>query len=104
MSSEILRFAPEMERMILDGWKSCTTRHRQHGDVGDKFTISGFPYRITEIYETDLSDVSELFYQAEGFNEPQEFSQYWSRVYKTPYCPNETVFVHFFQAVIGYDY
>ena len=76
-----LKFSPEMEQLILDGWKSCTTRDEKKGNVGDIFKVQNRLYRILHIdkrvHPLQCIDVFEL----EGFESPRVYQKTIEQIY-----------------------
>ena len=91
-----LSFSPEMESAILQGRKVCTTRREIHGQTGDRFLIRDLEYRIVDVVESTLSDISEYYYLLKGFSEPQELCDFWARCYGVHWDGGQTGYVHFF--------
>lgn len=67
-----LKFSPEMEELILQGKKCCTTRDDKKGDTGDIFVVGNRVYRIIEIEEICI-DVGVSFYKQEGFESSMKY-------------------------------
>jgi hypothetical protein len=95
-----LTFAPEMEELIIQGKKCCTTRRTQLGEVGDMFVVHDRIYRICHIHHCCLYSVRGSYYDAEGFTSPAAFHDFWEQAVEQPFDEANTVFIHFF-AYIG---
>ncbi len=104
MAEILIRFTPEMEDLILAGKKICTTRLEQKGAVGDTFIVRGFVYRIVDIQNCRMEEISAKFYRLEGFSSRDDFVRYWDSLYGYP-CHWDSIFllfpVHFF-TLIGF--
>lgn len=94
-----LKFSPEMEELIMQGRKICTTRLEQKGEVGDCFVIRDRLYRIIEIdTEIDLNYSMALYYRQEGFEYESEYFDAL-RSYYPDISEPDIVAVHFFAYV-----
>ncbi len=71
-----LSFTPEMEDLILDGYKVMTSR-RLPFSVGYSFTIGGACYRVIASFEAPYPMIRDLFFYAEGFCSPEELDTYF---------------------------
>lgn len=93
-----LKFSPEMEELILQGKKCCTTRDEVKGDSGDIFVVKNRVYRIISVWGDELLNISSLFH-LEGFYSTDEFLDCLYMFYPEL---DETcdVWIHFF-AYIG---
>lgn len=70
-----LKFSPEMEELVLQGKKCCTTRDEKKGEVGDVFRLKGDRlYRIIEIEEITIG-LGSLYYKQEGFESSQRYRE-----------------------------
>lgn len=76
------RFSREMKQAILERRKKCTTRGRQLGKVGDRWSLDGEIYEYTVIVENPLFYVACYLYREEGFNSPDEFRDAWCRYHR----------------------
>ncbi|GEM_PF-1651759 len=96
-----LAFAPEMEELIIQGKKCCTSRHERKGDIGDLFLVKDRLYRIVHIHSCALYSVRDAYYNAEGFSSPEEFQQFWDRLYpkRSLHRDSQILYVHFFAYV-----
>lgn len=99
MSLINLKFSPEMEELILQGKKCCTTRDEKKGEVGDVFRVGNRLYRIIQLTLYDVSEISPL-YRLEGFEHRYQFLKAIEEIYPEIYDSNDNlVFVHFFAYV-----
>ena len=67
-----LKFSDRMTDLITFGKKSATCRREQKGNAGDIFLVENRVYRITQVNQIFCADACDLFYEAEGFTEPEE--------------------------------
>jgi hypothetical protein len=95
-----ISFKPEMAQLIYEGNKTCTSRNKCCGKVGDIFKIKDKSFKITEILDFDLDTVAYFFFNYEGFENSKQFIEYWNKLYpKEMFHPNKSVIVHFFEEV-----
>ena len=92
-----LKFSPEMEELIMQGKKICTTRDEQKGNIGDTFTVRDRIYRIVGI-EYDDVDYIGLWHLLEGFNTSDEFIETLMSYYPTLVSGND-LYLHWFAYV-----
>lgn len=91
-----LKFSPEMEEMILQGKKCCTTRDEQKGEIGDVFRLKGDRlYRIVDIIEIEYECIDE-YYKMDGFDSVDDYLDVIDKVYPS-LAPEDLVYIHFFQ-------
>ena len=57
------------------GKKTCTSRRKPYGKIGDTFTVDGSQYVLIDVMQAKLSDIAEHWYSFEGCNSPDEFKQ-----------------------------
>lgn len=96
-----MKFAPEMEALILSGKKHCTTRRSWHGKVGDVFEVQGRLFRVNKILSgAALEDVVNILYEEEGFTSREAFTEFWVKCYGS-YAPMLPVFVYRFEPVLS---
>jgi len=96
MSRFDLWFTREMEEAIQSDRKVCTSRREQHGTPGDVFTVRTVDYQIVDVLRVELAEIATLFYRLEGFDSPQEFRDFWVRIYGEPFSGWDMAYVHFF--------
>lgn len=97
MSLINLKFSPEMEELVLQGKKCCTTRDEKKGDVGDVFRVKDRLYRIVQVSSYDVSSIAHL-YRLEGFEFIYQFIKAIEEIYPDIYDSGDNVvYVHFFQ-------
>lgn len=93
-----LKFSPEMEELVLQGKKCCTTRDEQKGEVGDLFRVKDRMYRIIQVDESDLL-YSSAMANAEGFKSDIEYLDCMSEIYPDldpDLVECSPVFIHYF--------
>lgn len=94
-----LKFSPEMESLIIQGKKICTTRDEQKGEIGDTFTVRDRLYRIVGI-EYDEIEYIEAWHLLEGFETPELFVETLMEYYPT-LVSDDTMCLHWF-AYVGH--
>jgi len=81
--------------------KTCTTRTKKYGSIGDTFKVGFQEYVITDIHKTILHDVAGHFWKAEGANSEEDFINIWSRIhFINKFNPAQFVWIHFFEECI----
>lgn len=99
MSLIKLKFSPEMEELVLQGKKCCTTRDEKKGEVGDVFRVKDRLYRIILVSLYDVSSIP-ILYQLEGFEFIYQFINAIEKVYPDVFgCCDNIVYVHWFAYV-----
>jgi hypothetical protein len=94
-----LKFSPEMEELILQGKKCCTTRDERKGEIGDTFRVGNRIYRIIQVSSHDVSGIAHL-YRLEGFEFRHHFLKTIEEIYPDIYDSGDNVvYVHFFAYV-----
>ena len=94
-------FALDMKRAALDGRKSCTSRTKVYGVVGDSFFLGNVCFELLEVKKATLGFIARFLYNAEGFNSPAEFKAKWVALHpRKRWNPRQVVFVHFFKKVV----
>lgn len=85
---------------MLDGSKTCTSRNKRCGDVGDTFEQWGYQFELTAVYKLVLKDVRDLKYKAEGFTQPGDFVTIWDELHPgRKFVPEQFVWVHEFRCL-----
>jgi len=92
-----LKFSPEMETLIMQGKKICTTRDEQKGEISDTFIVRDRLYRIVGI-ECDELEYIEAWHLLEGFETPEQFVEMMMEFYPT-LVSDDTLYLHWFAYV-----
>ncbi len=101
MAEIFIPFSPRMVDAIEEGTKSCTSRYRLYGQVGDTFRPRRKVYTITAITRPVLSYVRDSLWQQEGFASPLDFEGFWIKLHpRRGFRPNDRVYTHFFEEVL----
>jgi len=93
-----ISFLEMFRESMLRGDKIMTTRSRKYGDKGDTFDKFGHTFIITLVKKLPVGLVANEFYDAEGFDTPEEFIKVWERIHpKVGYQPERDYYVHLFK-------
>lgn len=91
-------FRDDMKQAVLLGNKTCTSRNKRYGVIGDTFMVGGYVYVLKWISHVRLKTVAENHYRQEGFESPDEFIQVWNQIHpRKGYNPEQAVWLHEFQ-------
>ena len=104
-----IRFGQEMIEAIRSGRKAVTFRGTQKPDGDYIVEKGGKPYWVHEDtglriciicswYEPDIKDYANRYFDLEGFESPQAFLDYVSKLYKNPPTSGQA---HLFWAAEG---
>jgi len=92
-----LPFQNHFERQMLDGIKTCTSRPKRYGEIGDTFEAFGATFEITKQERWMLEDVACGLYLEEGCDAPARFIVVWKSIHrKAGWRPEQIVWVHWF--------
>jgi hypothetical protein len=93
-------FHDHMKKQVWEGKKSCTSRTKRYGKVGDRFRIGIHQYRLTGIMKRSLDYVATKLWREEGFESEQAFVDFWNMLHPSKlFDPDQLVYVHFFEPV-----
>lgn len=85
---------------LRKGKKTCTSRYKKYGQIGDRFIAVDSIYELIGIYKLQLNYIIETFYKEEGADSPNELLQIWIDIHpKRGYRPNDFVYLHLFKKV-----
>lgn len=94
-------FRFDMQKAILDGHKTCTSRNKKYGNIGDWFVLgnnTNHIYELIMVSKLTLKDVSILYFEDEGFNTSEEFIKVWNEIHpRSGFIPEQNVWAHWFQ-------
>ena len=94
-------FRDDMKLAILNGKKTCTSRNKRYGYIGDQFEIDGQKFVLTWVSHVYLDDVAHLKYQDEGFESPNQFIEVWNQIHpRKGFDPLQTVWLHEFKKAL----
>ena len=98
MSEVLIPFMPEWKEKMLNGIKTCTSRTKKYGSIGDYFKQFGAIFEITNIIKLPLSYIADILYIKEGCDSPEEFKKIWIKLHpRKGWVPNQEVFAHLFR-------
>ncbi len=97
-------FDKDMVRAVLDGKKTCTTRNKRYGGMGDTFeVVAALDYatcRITNLARLTLETVAHGFFAKEGFDSPDGFRSRWAKLHpEKGFVPDQVAWLHEFEIV-----
>jgi len=83
--------------MVL-GQKTCTSRNKKYGDMGDRFWAFGCYFELTHVEKRTLSYVKIFLWRDEGCKSPSEFKDIWEKLHpKIGFKGEHRVWVHHFK-------
>lgn len=83
---------------MIRGDKIMTTRSRKFGNKGDTFQKFCHTFIITLVKKLPIALVANEFYDAEGFDTPEDFIKVWEKIHpKVGYQPEREYYVHLFK-------
>jgi len=93
-------FMAMWKEKMIDGVKTCTSRTKRYGSVGDKFEAFGHTFELTKVERVHLENVCAVLYAREGCRNPQEFYDVWVRLHpRKGFVPGQVVWMHHFMRV-----
>ena len=90
-------FKAEFKDRILSGRKTCTSRTKKYGEVGDTFDAFGAEFILDKVLRVNLNFVAYNFYKEEGFEAPAQFIVCWNKIHPNLWDNQLLVWVHFFR-------
>jgi len=75
-------FHPDMKKALLEGRKSCASRNKRLGEIGDCFVIDKVVFRFVDIRPEKFGTIAYRFYRCEGFATASEFMSFWMRLHR----------------------
>jgi hypothetical protein len=92
-------FKSDMERAILDGKKSATSRNHCYGKIGDYFELGGRRFHLFSVTRRTLLWVANSKFKEEGFESPRAFAERWAELHpKAGFNDRHRVWLHEFRA------
>lgn len=76
-----LKFSPEMEELIMQGKKICTSRMELKGHIGDTFVIGNRIYRIISTELSPLEWICAHHHKHEGFEDEDTLYEKLNNIY-----------------------
>lgn len=98
MSNEVeIPFREDMRQAIIYGGKSCTTRTKAYGAVGDCFKVENLVLEITAVDRVLLGYVARHKYKQEGFKDSVSFIEAWEQLHpRKGFVAEQFVWLHEF--------
>ena len=84
---------------LLEGTKSCTSRNRIYGKVGDWFRVENIAFSLEWVSQFPLGVVRNQFWKLEGADSPKDFERVWKSIYRGKFDEKKMVYVHFFRRI-----
>ncbi len=104
----VIPFLDHMRQACIEGKKTCTSRTKVYGNIGDRFILDCVAgnqreqamFELTKIEQLRLSYVADNLYQAEGCHSHDEFTGLWHAIHpRLGFRPLQRVFTHHFKQV-----
>jgi uncharacterized protein YhfF len=105
MAEITIPFSWDMARAAIEGYKVCTSRSDQKGEIGDTFCIihpdtkKTCDFRIIDIKELPLSHITGALYRQEGCETSDSFIELWKDLHQGHYAQYSEYFVHWFARI-----
>lgn len=92
---------------VLNGEKTATRRNGRYADIGEIMELKNRKFKVTNVYQQDIREISEADAQREGFASLDHYKEYIVSLHKhsndTPvknvWMPAMKVWVHEFEEV-----
>lgn len=85
---------------ILEGKKTAVRRNGRYADRGEILVLNGESFKITNVYEQTLGDLTDEMAQQEGYETLEEYKNTILSLHKgMPWLPKMRVWVHEFSRV-----
>ena len=85
---------------MLSGKKTCTSRTKKYGNVGDKFKVFNTEFELTDVKQVTLKEVGDKYYKQEGCDSLAQFVKIWSSIhYNRGFVLEQVVWLHTFKIV-----
>ena len=98
MSKVIIPFRDDMKELIISGAKTCTTRNKRYGCIGDTFDVDKRVFVLTWVSHVYLKQVADTKYKEEGFENTEAFIDVWNQIHpRKGYCHSQAVWLHEFK-------
>ena len=74
-------FDERWEKAMLTGNKTCTSRSKRYGNLGDRFRAFGAAFTLIGVVRLPLGLIAMRFYKEEGCQSPEEFKKVWRELH-----------------------
>src|SRR5699024_4146786 len=82
----------DMIEKVTSGDKTAIRRQQRFADVGDTFELEGSMFKITDVYQQQLGDVTNQDAQNEGFDNLDAYKESITSIHEgAVWVPNLTV-------------
>lgn len=89
-----LKFTPENEDLVYNGFKCATTRDEKKGNVGDTFPVRDRLYRLVDVMPMEYPS-NYIFYRQDGFNSAIRYTKELEKIYPET-KKGSILWIHFF--------
>ncbi|WP_077620516.1 ASCH domain-containing protein [Bacillus sinesaloumensis] len=87
-------------KKVLEGTKTATRRNGRYADVGEIMTLEGQQFKIDNVYEQSLGELTDEDANREGFDTVDEYKESILSYHPgMPWLPHMKVWVHEFSKV-----
>ncbi len=91
-------FTDLMATLAIAEVKTCTSRTKRCGDIGDTFVIRDARFVLVEVANMDLDTIRTYYFEQEGFSSAQGFEDYWNLLHpRKRFQADQLVWVHWFE-------
>lgn len=96
-----IHFLPECKTPVSSGLQTATTRVKQFGEPGDRFSAFGKMFELVEVSYMRLDDAAKTYFKEEGLVSYEGFKDRWLSIPSNfRWKPNLKVCVHKFREVV----
>lgn len=100
MSLVNVPFQDRWKEKMLEGAKTCTSRTRRYGKMGDNFWEYEREFVIVRVERMTLLEVARDYWQMEGCDSPAGFEAAWIELHRRAgWRPTQLVWVHHFSRI-----
>ena len=86
------------KKRLREGKKTCTSRTREYGDIGDTFIVEGKEYKIIMCVDFPTSLIIKAFWKAEGADSQAELRRVLKSIFRGKKLP-DVLWLHEFKEV-----
>jgi len=97
---------PEDIQKVLDNEKRVSRRNGRYSDIGEVMEFQGRNFKITNVYEQKLGEMTDHDAQNEGYADLQGYKQHIKNIHSftrklpfMPWFPSKNVWVHEFEEI-----
>src|SRR5699024_661649 len=90
----------DMIEKVTSGEKTAIRRQQRFADVGDTFELEGSMFKITDVYQQQLADLTNQAAQDDGFDILEAYTESTTSIHDgAVWVPKWTVWAHDFNAI-----